>query len=130
MRTGWRQRMNGAFEAVKRLCLPFYYYLKGFVIFIARNFRTCPYSLLSCRPALASPRGLFSRPRALGSRTPGRSLAAEPATLARRRVVFLLAPAGAALLAAVSFLVDGGPCAPFSFMFGHASTLITLFDMF
>src|SRR3954447_19018811 len=45
-------------------------------------------------------------------------------------MVFPLAPAGAALLAAVGFLVDGRPGAPLSFVFGHASAFITLFDMF
>src|SRR6185436_18121156 len=68
--------------------------------------------------------------RPFSSRPPGRRLAAEPATLARWRVVFLLAPAGAALLAAVSFLIDSRPSAPFRFAFGHAPTFITLFDMF
>ena len=122
--------MNGAFETIKRMCLAPHDNLKGLVVFVAAVFAGAHVPLLSCCTALATPRGLFGRSRPFGGRPLGRGLAAKPATLARWRVVFLLAPAGAVLLAAVSFLIDGRPGAPFRFAYGHAPTLITLFDMF
>src|SRR5688500_11120754 len=62
-------------------------------------------------------------------RSRARPCPALSAALAGRGAVFLLAPARAALLAAASFLVDGGPGAAFGFLSFDATLLVTLLDV-
>jgi len=62
-------------------------------------------------------------------RSAGCRLAAQVAALPGGRVVFGLAASGAALLAAVGFLVDGGPGSALGFILGDAALLVALLDM-
>src|SRR4051812_35267429 len=79
--------------------------------------------------ALARGGALLRGCRAFGRRTVGSRGATQVTALARRGVVFRLAPAGAALLAAAGLRVHRGPCAALGFALGHATVLIALLDV-
>src|SRR5712671_836220 len=79
--------------------------------------------------SLAGARRLLGR-RGLGRRRPaGRGGAAETAALARGRMVLRLAAAGAALLAAVGFLVDRRPGPAFRLLARDATRFVAFLDM-
>jgi hypothetical protein len=58
-----------------------------------------------------------------------RRRAADPTALARRGVALGLSPAGAALVAAAAFLVDGRPGPPLGLMLRHAALFVAVGDM-
>src|SRR5437868_5052932 len=79
--------------------------------------------------ALAGLGTLFGRGGALGRRTAGGGLAAQPAALAGGFVVLRLAAAGARLLAAPGLLVHRRPGARLGLVVGHAAGLVALLDV-
>src|SRR3954470_18311699 len=83
----------------------------------------------SVRPRLPCRRGLL-RARAAGRRRArGGGLAAAFAAFAAGGVVFGFAAAAAGFLAAVGFLVHGGPCAAFGFLLRRAAFLVAFLDV-
>src|SRR5436190_22318147 len=82
------------------------------------------------RVLFARARGLFGGCGTLRGGPAGSGFAAQMAALPGGRVIFGPAASGATLLAAVGFLVDGGPGSALGFILGDAALFVTFLDMF